>query len=411
MKMTFKKTIAVLALLFGSGLSLLAQDLEERVRKLEERKTLVLAWPEWLEISGEWEYEYLDAQSDPNQDASANSHQRFAHDKFVLKPKITLGDHLYIKGELDFRTGGTLMEEYHATFTGLPLNSWIKIGLDERFMKANKSFDMADQKTETYPIIGTAHWRDEQNGITWGGLLKNFFWRLSFSDGLELNEKQVGENDSYEITHDNDQASDAVRHKKEWAYGLGLTFEISDDYTFDVAAWFIDSELNNDEKNRLNAINGYRIRDPYTAPAQINNSQKRWGLRSTHQIGQTNLLYELSHAEDAKLRRKGFYLQASHHISFDALFAGQYLKGVEALIRYEEYDVNLSPVYAQAETWDRQLWVYALLFDLYSHEKLKAKVKLEYLDSREHTGALNGRADQSRDPENDEFLAQLEIKF
>jgi hypothetical protein len=426
-----KPVSAFLFGLLGAISPLVADSLEQRLKRQEDEIAAIRkdmselkkkekgesSFPEWFHLGGEWELEYVDAQADPNQDASADSHAHAQHDKFLLKPKVRISDNFYMKGELEFRTGGTTFEEYHAHLTGLPFFSYLQVGLDERFSKADGHFDMANRKTENYPLIGTAFWRDEEFALIWGGrqkmeqgVFKDVFWRLQVSDGLELNEKQPTENDSYELTHDNDQASDTVRGKKEWGFGLGATFQVFENYRFDLVSWYFDSELNNDEKGRLLAITGYSQRDTVFRN-QIGNRQERLGFRTTHKIGHTTLTYEAAEATDAKLRRKGYYLQASHLFDFDALIDGEFIHSLEALVRFEEYDVNLPPVFDSAETWDRQQTVYALIVGLTRKGHLKSTLKLEYAVNDERTGAIPGVSTQSANPDNNEFLAQLEIKF
>ena len=326
------KSYFTIFILLLSCLNLHADELsiEQRLDKLESAGQ---GFPKWLKLGGEWELEYLDAERDANQDASANPQGRFQHDKFLLKPKIIFSDHIYMVGELEFGVNGAQLEEYHIHYTALPFGTFVKIGLDERFSKADKKFDMADRKTETYPLIGTSFWRDEQFALTLGGkqkfgskFFKDVFWRLTYGDGLELHEKQPSENKTYLLTHDNDQAQDDVKTKKEWGAGLGVTFQAHERYTFDIAAWHISSELNHDERTRLSNITGYTTLDT-SAVADIKTHQTRSGIRTTHKILGATLTFEHAIAKDGLLRRKGSYGQLSYKFNL----GGTYFHSIEPL--------------------------------------------------------------------------------
>jgi len=427
---TKKYLLSAVALCAGLT-PIIADTVEERLSKQEKEITEIrkqlnaskgsstgLGFPSWFSLNGEWEWEYVDAEVDVN-DSSADPTQHFQHDKFVLKPKITLSENLYMKGEIEFGSSHSKLEEYHAHFTGLPMNSWIKLGLDERFSKADKSFDMADRKTENYPLIGSAFWRDEQHALTWGGKTKasddlSVFWRLQVSKGLELNDKDIGEVNnptSQEMTHDDDNARDTGRSKTTYGYGLGFSFAPTESYKFDVAAWYFDSELNDDEKSYVTGITNYSLKDSNPDIQNVSDTQTRFGVRTTHKFNGTTLTYEYAEAEDGKFKRDGYYIQGSHAFKFNPLIGGEFVKSIEPLVRIEEYDTNLQASFADGDTWDRDRQVYALLVGIVSNDKLKATLKLEYVMNEERTGAVSGVTTQSNDPDNDEFLAQFEFKF
>lgn len=445
---SFSKIGLFSALIGGMALAPLADagadSLEERVAKLEKQAMSSGGggFPSWFSLGGELELEYKDAQQDPNL-AATNSHARWDLDKFVLKIGAKLSDNLKIHNEVEFNeaTGSAYWEEGYAQFSGLPGGTWMKVGGFERFTKSGGKFDMAKKITESYPMAGTSNWRDDMFQIQFGGkhdmggTLKDVFWRAHVGDGLELNDKGIGEDDGSgkrsEIVHDNDYANDTaqVGQKIEWGVGFGMTFKPSDDYTFDVAAWHMVSELNDDEKAFLFGTTGF-MADRHLAAAAtdgnadfslsrmaIDDTQTRSGIRSTHKMGDTTVTWEAWESVDARWRRNGWYIDAYHKIKLaDPLIADEFINSITPNLRYEEYDSNIANTYADPQTWDRSQMVYALIIGITSNKNLKSTLKLEYLDNWERTGHSAGpiTGPQHTNPsriKNDEFLGQLEFKF
>jgi len=93
-------------------------------------------------------------ESDDAQPAATNSHQQFQVDKFVLEPKVQLTKDFYMAGELEFTTTTARVEEMYGRFMDLPLNSYLQVGFDERFTKANKQFDMMEYPNRNHSISG-----------------------------------------------------------------------------------------------------------------------------------------------------------------------------------------------------------------------------------------------------------------
>ncbi|MBI4231065.1 MAG: hypothetical protein HY608_09555 [Planctomycetes bacterium] len=411
----------------GIPAALVAEEtsIEERLARLEEMASrsgggFLSAKGDWFSLGGEVEFEYIDAQFEPAQDSSA-SDSPFVHiDKWVLYPKVTLSDDVSMTGEIEFTPTAARVEEWHVTFGGFPWGSWLRVGFDERFSKANGEFDMANRLTEDYPMIGTAWWRDEEYAVTWGGKvspkdlawLQSVGWRLTWGDGLELNERQQTENDTYEITHDDDQAADTLKEKNEVGAGLVFGFDpIHETYKFDVAVWSYHSNLNRDEQARLRAITGYTaILEPEAAPSNgaplVDETQERFGIRSTHVYRGVTVTGEYATAEDGKLDRHGEYLQGAYKFRFDPLWR-RYLTSVEPVVRVERYTVeNLPRSFSHAETWDREKTTLAALVGV-AHGTM---LKIEHYDNEERTGGDDDVLTPS-DPHNDEWMIQLEVKF
>ncbi|MGE4158905.1 MAG: hypothetical protein AB7F75_07395 [Planctomycetota bacterium] len=410
-------------------------SMKERVEALEQKlsKSGPGGWPAWFELGGTLELEYTDADGDFAQDTSNNPSPHFQLDKFVLKPEIKLTKNSKLYNEIEF-TDTTARYEKGWYQIDLEKESglYTRVGLLNRFTKADGKFDMANRKTEGYPLGGNANWRDQHYGWEWGAKHKftdqfAMFWRGHFGDGLELSENHPNENDTWEITQDDDRASDRIKNKRELAGGLGFEVKFSSAWKFDLAGWYFRSNLNNDERARLAARAGYATdtegdKTALDVNAQgsavglnlIDDEQHRWGVRTTHKFWDaTTVTFEKWGAQDGKWLRGGWYGQASHLIKFkDPLINGEFLTSVEPVYRFEEYrSFNLDAEFSDPETWDRKQQVYALLVGISESNKLKSLLKLEYYNNHAKTGATGIDPMQPMDPENNEYLAQIQINF
>lgn len=398
-------------------------SMKERVDALEQKlsKSGPGMWPAWFDLQGEWELEYTDAQGDKGEDASANASPHFQHDKFDLKPDVKLTKNSLLHAEIQFTTAAARFEKGWYELK-LPEDVYTRVGLLNRFTKADGKFDMADRKTEAYPLAGNSWWRDQHFGWEWGGKHKlndafALFWRFHLSDGMELSENHAYENDTWELTQDDDMATSSTKNKKELGFGLGFNAKPNDNWNFDVAGWWLQSNLNTDEQTRLAGRAGYLNLDPDVqgsalGMALINDEQHRWGVRTTHKFFKaTTATFSWEGAQDGRWDRKAWWGQISHIVKFNKpLINEEFLTSLEPLVRFEEYrSDNLAPVYTDPETWDRANQVYALLIGISENQKLVTNLKLEYYCQDERTGAVDALHDDNI--QNDEYLAQLEIKF
>ncbi len=73
--------------------------------------------------------------------------------------------------------------------------------------------------------------------------------------------------------------------------------------------------------------------------------------------------------------------------------------GFEFLVRYEDYNVDLTRDPTDSRTWDRETVTLAVLTDVVKN----TKIKTEFYINEESTGGP--------DVDNNEVLVQLEIKF
>lgn len=335
-----------------------------------------------LQIGGELELEYVDTEKDANIE---NPDGRFQLDKFVLEPVVTFDDHdVSLEAKLEFDDSEAFFDEGVVCFAGLPLESKLSIGLDQRFIGAKR-------KTEVYPLLGTAMWRYEAFQLMWEGEAEPFYWGVSFGEGLRLGTKQVAEDSSYEMLRDNRNAGEKTGHP-EWGVKLGVKPEIGVGGKLDILGFGFWGELSEDDKDTLNSeLPNY---------ASTSDEQSRYGGRLTYKykfdkLRELTLVGEIARLEDGALDRNGWYVQASHKWKFKR----PYFRSFEPLIRYEQLDTDWEKSFNKPVSWDREMTTIALITELAKNVKLKT----EYYINDEKTGR--------REVDNDEFLMQLEFKF
>lgn len=414
-KIIISLTISLLLLLMavplaqaGNGKSI--EDLEKRIEALEKQLGRFKAEKEeekkregsgfrpikaeWLEIGGELELELVDTERESDSGTFGSktneSETHFQLDKFILVPKVTLNDDIYMRGELRFGDSSAYLDEWQVYFKNLRFNSYVKVGKDQRFI-SEKILDKFSRKTEGYPLLGKAFWEDQEYAITWIGEQGGFAWALSYGDGLDLTRSNITEDTTtaYRMLQDDDNGDD---EKHEIGVGLRYRFELAEKNTLDVTGFSYWDKLSSGEITG----NGSSIQTAIGS----SDSQRRVGGRLTWKPGAAMLIGEYITAEDGALERDGWYLQGSYKHKFGyPLIADRYLTAVEPVIRYGELDVDTTKVVGDARTWDRERWTLALLLDIYKNIKIKA----EYYINDESTGG--------KELDNDELMVQLEVKF
>ena len=335
-----------------------------------------------IRLGGELEVEFRDTQKD---DRISDSHARFQFDKFVLKPEVSFKDaNISLKGEIEFKEDEAFFAEGGVYFKNLPLNSKIFVGLEDRFIGISR-------KTESYPLLGTVLWRYEQLQINWEAKLFPFYWGIAFGEGLRLGTKQVSEDSSYKMLADKRNVSHKTGHP-EYGVKLGVKPDIGNLGAIDVLGFGFWGKLSDDDKTTLSS----KLPN-YTSTLD---RMRRYGARIVYNYKfdksrKLTLVGEYAQLEDGKLKRDGWYLQASHKWKFKRT----YFKSFEPLIRYGRLDVDWEKSFSKPCSWDREMLTIALITELAKNVKLKT----EYYINDEKTG--------KREVDNDEFLVQLEFKF
>jgi TolA-binding protein len=367
---------------------------------------------EWLEIGGELEFEYLDAQADNNGDSDtttgsggSESDGRFQIDKFVLTTKVNFSNDVYWKQNIQFAPGSGssdtntvdvdnsyLMVKHVLDHFGFndSSNTYFSIGLKDPFEKPKRI-------TENYNILSTSFHRDEELGIQLGGSFDPVYWRFSMSNGNKLSDRSPNDDSSdFEVIEDNELNADENTNK-EVSFGLGVDTALGETGNIDLLAFYNTARLTNEDITFLRTIAGY-------AGSFEEDSNWEKGLRIDYTNEGWRLWGMYIKAKDGTLDRDGFTVETSYRFKLEGVEHNgrKYLTAIQPVFNYSQYNLyndNIPSVVTDARTWDREKYIVGLITDLSKNMKLK----LEYSINDENTGG--------DDVKNDEFLAQVELKF
>ncbi len=390
MKIHWKVCFASL-LLFAFLIPALAQDIEERVETLEmwmkEPPQYIKSYEgDKIKIGGELEFEFVKTQDDEKFPAD-DPLCRFQMDKVRFKAKVKARDDIEFKFKLDFEDIDEVeLDEAYLTIVDIaPFDQEISLGLQDRFIS-----DSIEKLTEGSPMARTAFWKDPDLGIQYKGRYNTGYWCVSFTNGLQLKEKEIGEDKKGrdEIIQDDDKNSDE-NNSKQVGIGLGLAPNLADLGFLDVLVFGYISKLSDDDLDFL---------DDELPGAPADNEDKtqlRFGANLAYTKDALEVYSQYVKAQDSFLLRHSWFVQASYKLDLDL----KYLKAIQPLFRYGEYRTNRTPEEDEYLTWDRKRTTIALL----NHIEERVILKLEYALNDEETGGDK--------PKNDEFLAQLEYEF
>ncbi len=335
-----------------------------------------------FEIGGELELEIVDSQS--NNDAENNPNPRMSLDKIVITPKVQVAPDILFKADIEFGPDKAVkLDEAWVKFSGFPMNAWVTLGQEDPFIHVSR-------KTESYPILGHAFWQDEDLGVFMGGDAGPLYWRLSATNGRRLKDRQIGEDSTYKITTDDDDNGEPNANK-QIGIGLGVNHRFKEGHKVDILPFWYTSDLTMLDITYLNGISGYGA----LPTSASNNDQTRYGVNLDYVLRQFSFFAQYMMAEDGVMDRDGWYVQPSykHKLGMNRL------QSVEFLLRYEQYNVDLTNVATDSRTWDRQTTTLALVSEIVKG----LKVKTEYYINDEDTGGA--------EVDNNELLLQLEVKF
>jgi hypothetical protein len=383
------------------------KELEERIKALEEVRGFRPVRADWLKMGGEMRLNLIVPEE-------AESYIYLYRVALDIRANITEG--VYTKGQIrvigDAPLPGDVPRDFAIDldhwYTRFSLEDhWLQVGLTERFF-APGYMDRGSRRTTGYTLLTTAFWRDEQYNLTLGGTFPGVMggdisYRFSLGSGLRLRARRPGDHSftdpgvatSDVMLHDDDRG----QNMDEIGLGLGYRYHFHPDTTLDLVGfnfWSRIPAIGVDER-----LGGQLLRPLIGWPKD---DQHRKGVRAVYDTripaGRTRLMGEYVVAEDGRLDRDGWSLQASHEFSFPApLIGGRFITGMEPVIRYVRYNVNVPKVFREPLTWDRQQLTLALLVDITRNVSLK----LEQDFNSEDTGG--------REIPNDEFRAQLRTMF
>ncbi|MFQ5598012.1 MAG: hypothetical protein ACE5GK_08180 [Nitrospiria bacterium] len=343
-----------------------------------------------IEVGGELELEYVDSETDGRMLVDKNGEDieqepnpvpRMSIDKIVITPRVHLETDILFKADLQFKTNGKIkLDEAWVKIPGFPFHSWLKIGLDDLFIKP-------DRKTESYPIVGHAFWQDEDLGLFLGGEAKGFYWRFSVTNGRRLKDRRISEDEVFPIATDDDD-NEEVNPNKQLGFGVGIEHAFKEEHQIDLLPFYYRSDLSDADLAYLQGIASYPMGDR-------RKDQQRYGLNLDYLLGDFAFFGQYIKGKDGAMDREGWYVQPSYQYHP----ARQRLINIVFLIRYEQYNVDLARNPTDSRTWDRQTTTLAFIASIVKG----FKVKTEYYFNDETTGGP--------DVDNNELLVQLEMKF
>jgi hypothetical protein len=357
--------------------------------RIEETKKSIVPENVDIDIGGEIELEYHQAESS---DYMSDEDAKLKLDKAVLKPKVTFKDTgIELGMEFEFSDSDAYFEKGGVTFTQLPgdLDQELFVGLDSRFIKPKFP-------TETYPMLGTALWRDQEYQLAWEAEYSPVYWGVSVGEGLRVGDKAIGEDsgssatsEKYnEIYQDNDNETNKTGH---WELGakLGVQPDIGDAGSLDVLGYGFFGELDSTD---ISSLQSY-----FTGYSSNDDTMNRYGTQVHYKYNGFDLLAEMAELKTGDLSMKGWYVGGGYKIKTGR---DKWFTSFTPYIRYGEWDPDAPTKNINYPiTWNRETTTLALITKVTDNVKLKS----EYLIHDEKTGS--GGID------NDEFLTQLEVKF
>lgn len=373
--------------------SVQTRQMEEMQRKIENLETQASISDEGqktadlenifhkIEWHGEVEWEFVDTMKD---DSTGEAEPHFQLDKVRLEPEIQITEDIRFEADLDFDGSSAEADEFYFIFENLPFNSTMQIGKDDRFFKA-------DKMTERYPLAGNAFWKDEEIGFLLETEHEPFYAALSWSQGLELDFKDVGEDDTsdvYSLMQDDTRRS-SFNGVKEVSIGVGIEKDIEDLGKIDVLVWGLYNQLSAADISFLKTnLNSYSV---------DTHDQYRAGVNVEYEIDHFSFVSQYIDAKDGQLERYAWFVQPSY--KFELPFGWKYANDHRLLFRYGKLVVDSPKTFDKPVSWDRKELTFAVITDITKNFRLKT----EYTIDEEKTGA--------GDVDNNEFVAQLEYEF
>ncbi len=287
-------------------------------------------------------------------------------------------------GMFDVDVDGADLKEAYVDFEDLPLNSEVRAGLQPRFFRPSRY-------TEYYPLAGLAFWRSRDLGVTWRGNYAPFEIYAAFMNGIVLDTREVGKDDSDYVIGE-DESSIDLNGDKEFMAGVGFRHDFGDYGRFKLLVYGLLGELSMEEVEFLfTNVPGY--------PLSLDDERELIGVNFDYKIGEWDFFAQAIAARDGELERSAWYAELSYKFEFKGL---RYLDALRPLLRYGELDTNLTPsAFSRTGslTWDRQQWAFALISEITDNVFFRT----EYLLNEEDT---NGPGFS-----NNELLLQLEVQF
>ncbi|MGC9326904.1 MAG: hypothetical protein ACP5I1_04660 [Candidatus Hinthialibacter sp.] len=367
------------------------QKAEEEITEKKEKKGKGKEWlpsmiGESFRLGGRVQFEFFDSENETLLPSARTEYPEgtFHTDELAIyldadfKNKIRLYTRYDIEGE-----DQGLVEAY-ADFEELPLYSELRVGLQKRFFRPGRY-------TETYPLTGIAFWRSRVLGATWKTQYDPFYTYLSVTNGTELDDRRLVEDDSARMISDDDTEYDA-NGNKEVSLGVGLDFDFNQYGRLDLMGFGLTGELSEDDVTYLQTdVPGYGF--------STDDDKELAGVNVEYKIDEWDFFAQAIGGRDGEMERFSWFTELSYKFNISGM---RYLDSIRPLVRYGELDTNMTPqAYMRngSLTWDREQWLFAVIAELVNNVNFRA----EYALNEEDTGGPGAN--------NNEILFQLELEF
>ncbi len=354
---------------------------------------VALAWGHMAvgaEVSfhGELELEFVGSGGDTSEAA-----QHLGWDKFVLQPKVKVSDTLSLDAQIYFNPADVAyLNEVHAKFKCSD-KLLVDVGKFERYIK-----DWHGRKTEEYPLLGSAFYRDDYWQMMFGYNLpskkedpKGFFAGLSVGNGLEIDAKQVSTDSSFKIIHDNSTKNEGPFEEWEIGLNVGLDLSLGTEGRLGLIGFYYWDRLSGADVTALDGFLGAGF-------TSGDDKTRVGGGVKIEPVGGLRIAGMYLTANDSGVDRSAWFGEVSYKFGIEG---GERLKAIEPVLSYGTLTVDSDVIkdFTKSGTWDRT----HLIAGVHFHMADKTKIKLEYYVNGETTGGA--------EVDNDELIVQLEIKF
>ncbi len=218
----------------------LDDKIEDEIEKHFSRGVLTIGGAE-LRLGGKLEINFVDTENenDPIRGSTDNPDPHFDFDRIRLEPVLDVGRKMEIRAQIDFlpEDGETLLKEGVFAYEFQSNDYWedvwwfrsrMQVGLDDRFTHLGPRTRL----TETYPLIGTAFWRDEEIAFIW----ENIFGRKRGAPVKEEKKKKKSADAEFASVPREEKTSSTTHEPFDFANNPGafkLLFSIGDGYNLD----------------------------------------------------------------------------------------------------------------------------------------------------------------------------------
>jgi hypothetical protein len=377
-----------------------------------------------LTLMGELEFEVHDIEGEggpgkdsPTDTKTLGTRSPFVEiDSFWLALRLGLGPRVGLFSVLEFRPDGARVAEAWADYQGQGpgwLQHHVEAGYHTPFVKV-------DRRTERYPLIGTAFWRESELHLSWearASLTRRCFLEGGLAVAMMRPLELAGVQESTSLKGTiNILGLGPARTFSGNGPVYGGRLRASAFGAFAEAFGFLGqlaAEAGTDVLR--SALPNYRYLEGGASP---DHGDFHWyGARVGYDGFGVHALLEGIASREALLERFGAYGQLSYELPLPG-WQG-WLRSVEPLVRLETLRVrdadrvldnglalrSTAPI--NAASWDYDILTLALTTRLYQD---LVRLRAEYYFIRERNGvAALGLADKPF--RNDEFLLQLELRF